>query len=312
MWWLLACTDETGTTDTTPPPSGWRSAAKLPEPRQECGVVSVNGRILVIGGYDGASRMVDRVEAYDPGTDRWETLAPLPFPLHHPNVAVLDGQVHVAGALGNGFFEIPDHLVYDPGSDTWTALPDLPDERAVGAAGAAVVDGRLHLVGGLQVLRSVALHSVWDPASGDWQALPDAPSARDHLAVGVWGDVLVATAGRDGGIGGLVDATERWDASSGWTVGAPIPTPRGGVAAVVREDGRLDVIGGEGNPAAVSGVFDDHEIYDPASDTWEAAGPMRTPRHGTGGARVDGTLWIPGGATVEAFGAVATNEGWSP
>jgi N-acetylneuraminic acid mutarotase len=324
MWWLIGCAGSGDGPDVTegPPDSadtdppvvapGWRVGAALPEPRQECGVVALDGRILVIGGYDGGVQMVDRVEAYDPVADVWETLAPLPVPLHHPNVAVVDGAVHVAGALADGFFEIPIHLVYDADADVWAELPDLPDDRAVGAAGAAVVDGRLHLVGGLQLLRSVALHSVFDPATGAWEALPDAPSARDHLAVGATNGGLVATGGRNGGIGGFVPATERWDPSSGWTVGTPIPTPRGGVAAAVREDGRLDVVGGEGDASDPSGVFDDHEVYDPVTDGWEDVGPMRTPRHGTGGAWVDGTLWIPGGATVEAFGAVAINEGWTP
>jgi hypothetical protein len=35
---------------------------------------------------------------------------------------------------------------------------------------------------------------------------------------------------------------------------------------------------------------------------------MPTPRHGMGAAATGGRLYVPGGATVQAFGAVATHE----
>jgi hypothetical protein len=39
---------------------------------------------------------------------------------------------------------------------------------------------------------------------------------------------------------------------------------------------------------------------------------MITPRHGTGAAGVGGVLYVPGGATQQAFGAVATHESYTP
>jgi N-acetylneuraminic acid mutarotase len=72
--------------------------------------------------------------------------------------------------------------------------------------------------------------------------------------------------------------------------------------------GRFVVVGGEGNAAAASGVFDDVEAYDPATDAWDVLEPMLTPRHGTGAAELNGKLYVPGGATQQAFGAVDTNE----
>jgi hypothetical protein len=75
--------------------------------------------------------------------------------------------------------------------------------------------------------------------------------------------------------------------------------------------GRIVVAGGEGNPAAATGVFDAVEAYDPAGDAWTALAPMPTPRHGTGAATLGRTLYLPGGATVQAFGAVDTHEAYS-
>ena len=38
------------------------------------------------------------------------------------------------------------------------------------------------------------------------------------------------------------------------------------------------------------------------------AAPMGRPRHGTGGAVIGDRFYVPGGANVQAFGAVATVE----
>ena len=68
----------------------------------------------------------------------------------------------------------------------------------------------------------------------------------------------------------------------------------------------------EGNPEHPSGVFNDSEAYDPISDSWTLVRPMRTRRHGTGAASLDGAIYIPGGAAVEAFGALHLHERYLP
>ena len=88
-------------------------------------------------------------------------------------------------------------------------------------------------------------------------------------------------------------------------------TPRAGAAAAVL-DGRLYVCGGEGNAADPSGVFPQAEAYDLASNSWTAPAPMATPRHGTGAATLGDSIYVPGGATRQAFGAVATADKFTP
>ena len=84
-----------------------------------------------------------------------------------------------------------------------------------------------------------------------------------------------------------------------------MPTARGGIASGVLE-GKIVVLGGEGNDDDPSGVFAQVELYDPATDEWTALPDMAVPRHGMTAA-VDGDgLAVPGGATREGFGAVAT------
>ncbi len=68
----------------------------------------------------------------------------------------------------------------------------------------------------------------------------------------------------------------------------------------------------EGNAASTRGVFAEVESYDPIADRWTALRPMRTPRHGTGGAALGRALYVPGGADRQAFGAVAVVEAYTP
>jgi hypothetical protein len=96
-----------------------------------------------------------------------------------------------------------------------------------------------------------------------------------------------------------------------WVVREPMPTARGGTACGVIDD-TLIVVGGEGNPDTPSMVFPDVEAYAVADDAWTTLAPMVTPRHGMGAAAWDGRPYVPGGATVQAFGAVDTHEVLTP
>jgi len=61
-----------------------------------------------------------------------------------------------------------------------------------------------------------------------------------------------------------------------------------------------------------TGVFAENEVYDPGKDSWQSLEPMLTPRHGTGGASLGGIFYVPGGATRQGYGAVDTNESYTP
>ncbi len=316
LW--LACADEgppglPGADDPEEQASGWADLPPLLEPLQEHAVVALRGEVVVLGGYDDDRRMVDRVEAFDPSTAQWRALAPLPEPSHHVNAVVHEGRIFVLGVLQASFLEEAVTWIYDPEADAWSSATAPPFDRAVGASVVAAAGGELHVVGGLQASRAVALHSVYDVAADRWRAEPDGPRARDHAAGAAVGGEVLAVGGRRSLIGAVLPDVDRYDPATGdWTAGAPLPTPRGGVAHAVGADGRLHVVGGEGNPDHPTGVFADHEVYDPATDAWEVLPPMPRPRHGMGAVFVDGVLYVPGGAPEAGFGAVDTFTRYTP
>ncbi len=275
-------------------------------------MVAFGGEVWVIGGFVGA-RVVPTVEAYDPALDRWRACPDLPVALHHGNAAVALGKIHVAGYLtGSDFAASGRVFAIGPGDTAWTERARMPAGTERGAAGAASDGERLWVVGGFRRGRAVEDVSEYDAAMDRWAPLPPLPVARDHLVAALSEGTLYAAGGR----GGTIDShTGRLDAlplaNAVWASRAAMPTSRGGSSGALL-GGRFYVMGGEGNAAVASGVFDRVESYDPRSDTWAVHAPMRTPRHGTGAAAVGARIFVPGGAARQGFGATDIHEAFTP
>jgi len=289
---------------------GWTALPPLAGgPRQETGVAALDGKIYVIGGFNLAGVIVPTVEAYDPASRAWSTVAPFPRPVHHANTAAVGGKIYVVGALIDATFRaIGDVYAYDPAANAWSAKASLPAGQERGAGGVAVIGTKIYVAGGLRSAVSVADFSSYDTSSDMHASLPSLVQPTDHLVGGAVGGIVYAIGGRNGGITGLIGRVAAFDPVAGsWSEKAPMITPRGGTAAAVVRD-RIVVAGGEGNPASSSGVFAQTEVFVPASNQWLSLPDMRTPRHGTGGAAIGNTFYVPGGAAVQSFGASAEVE----
>jgi N-acetylneuraminic acid mutarotase len=277
---------------------------ELPAVRQEHSVVALAGEIFVLGGF--TPNVTPTMQAYDPASRAWRSAADAPFALHHANAAVVDGLLYVAGFyLGASFTQVNGRvLVYDPALDAWSEAGLMPGGSERASSCVATLGTKIYLFGGARLGGSVADASAYDVATGTWEELPPLPEPREHCVAASIDGTLIIAAGRSGGIGGFQPNTWAFDPAQGsYAARAPIPTPRGGIAGAVL-DGRFLIFGGEGNDDDPSGVFDDVEAYDPAADSWQALPPMLEPRHGLGAAALGGSIYLPGGASTEGFGAV--------
>ncbi len=114
---------------------------------------------------------------------------------------------------------------------------------------------------------------------------------------------LVASGGKLYAIGGRIDTPAHntgyvniYDpVTNAWSEGAPMPTPRSGMAVAVYH-GIIFAIGGEAR--GMASAYTTNEGYDPATNRWSEYVPLPEGRHGTGGAVVDGLLYVPAGAPV--------------
>lgn len=112
----------------------WRPTMSMHEGR--CGhraVLLSDGRVMVSGGYDGAS-ILDSAEIYDPASQSWMLVSPMRNArARHAMVALPDGRVLVAGgtrdprAAESG--ALTSSELYDPDSDSWADSGDLSDAR---------------------------------------------------------------------------------------------------------------------------------------------------------------------------------------
>src|SRR5207248_1118413 len=85
---------------------------------------------------------------------------------------------------------------YDPATEIWSEAAPLDVPR--GALAAAVLDGKIHAVGGVGGERkNSAAHEVYDPTTKKWSKAAPLPTPRDHHAA-VSLDRRRAEAGRRG------------------------------------------------------------------------------------------------------------------
>ena len=176
-------------------------------------------------------------------------------------------------------------------SGTWTFLAPLPAPRQEVAV--AALDGRVFVIGGFgEGGEPMASVDVYDPATNEWESRAPLPAPTHHAAAAV-------AAGRLYVIGGYTGGRLRWTASEtvyqydpardSWATRAPMPTPRGGLAAAGVGD-RIHALGGTSDR-----VTNAHEVYDAAANRWSSANPMPTPRDHLAAVAFQGRVWVLGG-----------------
>jgi hypothetical protein len=135
------------------------------------------------------------VEVYDARSKAWSTLPSLEVARADPAVGVLHDRVHVVGGRAEGLFGEPtplrDHEVLTPALMRWETRMPLPAPRA--EPGAAVVEGRLYVSGGMGPGGPLATVESYTPLGDTWQATAELPAPRHaHGSSGLFGDVFVA------------------------------------------------------------------------------------------------------------------------
>jgi hypothetical protein len=308
----------------------WSFAAPLPEERTEVSATSDGVSLFLLGGFAASDAPGQQARAprgmwrYDPAADSWAPTGDLPEGVNHAGLVHFDGRLYLVGGFREATFSpVAAVRIFDIASGEWSEGAPLPTPR--GAMAVAVVNGRIHAVGGnaagpgavhehdahtLTNDNSVGTHEVYDPATDSWERRAPMPTARNHHGA-------VGLSGRLHGVGGRADGDfemtthEVYDPTTdSWSAGAPLPTGRSGIA-VVERDGRLYVFGGEtfGQNAR---TFDDAERFDPVTGVWARLPPMPTARHGLGAARLGDWIHVVSGGPQPGFAFGSMHERLGP
>ncbi|WP_121101033.1 Kelch repeat-containing protein [Litorimonas taeanensis] len=168
-----------------------------PTPRHEASVVAFKNKLYLIGG-----RRINPVDVYDPATNIWTALSKTPLELHHFQAIVIDDAIYLMGAMTGGWpreTPLDKVMVYYPEEDRFEMTHDIPADRHRGAAGVALRNGKIYMVGGITNGHMDGFENWLDeynPKTGEWRVLPDAPHKRDHLDAVIAKDRLYSFAGR--------------------------------------------------------------------------------------------------------------------
>ena len=129
------------------------------------------------------------------------------------------------------------------------------------------------------------------------------------------GKVLVAGGVVNVSSGGFFASAELFDpVTNTWSAAGSLATARGYHTATLLANGKVLVVGGLGvGPAAPPIRIASAELYDPATNTWSAAGSLATARaHHTATSLADGRVLVAGGSSNNANLPIASAELYDP
>jgi len=292
--------------------TGWHiiKTQNLPEKREDCGFVEVNGLFYLIGG-----RGIKPVDVFNPATNTWEQKGKSPFEIHHFQAVAYKNYIYLVGGMtGNYPHEKPleNIYLYDTKTDTWQKGPEMPAGWLRGSAGCVVYKNKIYLVCGIQDGHydgTVTWMDEFDPATGKWTTLPDAPHLRDHFHSVVIGHKLYLAGGRHtlAKTNHVMDLTEPavdvYDFNQNQWITLPIasniPILRGGGTAVAYRN-NVVVMGGE-SPAQVESHHDVN-VFDTKTGLWSKWPSLATGRHDTQAIIYKGKIYIAAGAAQRGGG----------
>src|SRR5262245_5431284 len=238
----------------------------------------------------------------------WHSGPPMPTARSELTGAALDGRVYAVGGIAQ-LGITPAMQLFDPAAGEWRRIPSAPQGRHHAAM--AALDGRLILTGGFDNLPFGAHDAVdetwiYDPDTDGWRSGPPMPGRRGAHAVVVIGERVIVA----GGVGDDPERLYAFDPAAGnWEIlPTELPTLREHLTAAA-VDGRLHAIAGRWN----GGVNrTDHEIYDPAGNSWTRGPDLPTARSGLGSAVIRGRIHVLGGEDYLAGKVFSEHEVFDP
>ncbi|XP_043929337.1 kelch-like protein 35 [Protopterus annectens] len=124
----------------------WIKLASLNKGRWRHRMVSLQGRLYAVGGFDGFKRL-SNVECYDPFSNQWSPVSPLLEAVSSPAVATCKNKMYVIGGALDDYSNTSKVQCYDPVENSWIVKNPSPFcQRCINAVS---VNNMIYVVGGL-------------------------------------------------------------------------------------------------------------------------------------------------------------------
>ena len=178
-------------------PGGWTVAGHLPQTRSDLSAFSVDGRVLVLGGYDAVTPAVASVLASRDGVS-WKVIGALPVPVRYAAGVVQGGTIWLFGGERSGVQQGAVQRI-DPATGQASVVAHLP--RPLGHASAVALGSRILLMGGRTGSTSTTSQMWWfDPATRRFTRAGKLPVPLTDASVGVVGGVGYVVGGESPGV----------------------------------------------------------------------------------------------------------------
>lgn len=264
-------------------------------------VLASDGRLITIGGHNGAGVGTRDVTAFDPVTRQWTPLADLIYARWYPTaVELTDGRIlALGGAISRpANAEIPE--LYNRTTNAWAALPAAQKNIGEYPRAFLLPNGKFF------VAEMGPARQTWqlDVNAQTWTLIGQSPASTGAAAMYQPGKIMMAGGGTNGAdpvsaATGVLDVTV---GSPSWRTTESMAFGRSQHNLVILPDGKVLVVGGatEISLTTTSGVLT-AEMWDPADEAWTTMASMTTPRlyHSVAALLSDGRVLAAGGGRLD-------------
>jgi non-specific serine/threonine protein kinase len=216
---------------------------------------------------------------------------------------------HTASTRTVGALDVPARRAH--AAAAWRLRHESVD--AVQQVGAAVLDGRVWVAGGLtSPTESTASTQFYDPTIDSWESGPPLPEPVHHAMLVTYRNQLMVIGGFRQSGGDLLAVTSPkvllFDAGAGrWVEGPPLHHPRAAGAAAVVGDKVVVTAGRTGNPEALVGQT---EVFD--GKRWRDGAAIPVPGDHVAAAGDGSYLYAVGGRKFTAGSNTAAVQRYDP
>lgn len=290
----------------------WREIAELYSERVFFCSAEVNGKIYLIGGYNG-STFYDEVEEYNLQTNKSTVKNKMPEKIFGMAAAETGGKIYTFGGRTESFYygTTSNHTYqYDPVADSWTRKKNMPSSRAFLTASA--VDEKIYTIGGSELgYEGCSTVQMYDPVSDTWTDKANLPKATGFHTAHVFNGKIYVVGGGISNSGSSMGTSYPYffvydPATDSWNIKADIEPSRYMQGAVILNN-KLFICGGVSS--YMQGEIDHYTLlydlkeYDFNSDTWTARASMPSHRRAFQACAYNNKLYVFGGFTGDPKGS---------
>jgi N-acetylneuraminic acid mutarotase len=275
-----------------PATSEWTKLPDIPEGIHHPGFAAVGDRLYSVGGFTiarpptGLPAWVPSKSLwiYDTNAKSWSKGADLPTPRGALSATAVGTKIYAIGGAKNPSYSTPElrpnvpvenvatNEVFDTEKGTWSAAAPMLTAR--NHHGAALIDGKIYVVGGrigstfiIGLSNNVSTNEVYDVEKNTWSSALGMPTPRSGIGVAVLNGRMHVLGGEAylNDLVGTYRTHEAYDPkSNSWQRLPPMPTPRHGLA-VAEIGGKIYAVSGS-NVAGGGGPHEGvkvNEVYEP-------------------------------------------------